>query len=139
MYQFKSINAFRNEHLYESKILEEKRSFRPQFGPQNIFFFEILALLDVRQSQATVPSYNLVQYQGKLMMQPWENGKNPNFGPNLPKKKPKKTPLLGVRQRPNYHPMQCPQKLSKPTWKNGTKPNLAQLWAPIFLRFYLYW
>ena len=30
-----------------------------------------------------VPNYNLVQYQGKLMMQPWENGKNPNFGPNL--------------------------------------------------------
>ena len=25
-----------------------------------------------------------VQYQGKLMMQPWENDKNPNFGPNLP-------------------------------------------------------
>ena len=30
-----------------------------------------------------VPNYNLVQYQGKLMMQTWENGKNPNFGPNL--------------------------------------------------------
>ena len=30
-----------------------------------------------------VPSCNLVQYQGKLMMQPWENGKNPDFRPNL--------------------------------------------------------
>ena len=32
----------------------------------------------------TVPSCNQVQYQGKLMIEkPWENGKNPNFGPNL--------------------------------------------------------
>ena len=30
-----------------------------------------------------VPSYNLVQYQGKLTMQPSENGKTPTFGPNL--------------------------------------------------------
>ena len=30
-----------------------------------------------------VPSCNLVQYQGKLIMQPWENGKNPNFRSNL--------------------------------------------------------
>ena len=30
-----------------------------------------------------VSSCNLVQYQGKLMIQPWENGKNLNFGPNL--------------------------------------------------------
>ena len=26
---------------------------------------------------------NLVQYQGKLIIQPLENGKNPNFGPNV--------------------------------------------------------
>ena len=31
-----------------------------------------------------VPSCNPVQYQGKLMMQTWENGKNPNFGPHFP-------------------------------------------------------
>ena len=30
-----------------------------------------------------VPSCNLVQYQGNIIMQPWENGKNPNFGSNL--------------------------------------------------------
>ena len=30
-----------------------------------------------------VPSYNPVQYQGKLMMQTWENEENPNLGPNL--------------------------------------------------------
>ena len=30
-----------------------------------------------------VPSHNPVQYQEKVMMQTWENGKNPNFGPNF--------------------------------------------------------
>ena len=28
-------------------------------------------------------SCNLLQYQGKLMMQPWKNDKNTNFGPNF--------------------------------------------------------
>ena len=31
----------------------------------------------------TVPSCHPVQYQGKLTMQTWENGENPNFGPNF--------------------------------------------------------
>ena len=30
-----------------------------------------------------VPSWNAVQYQGKLMMQTWENGKKPKFRPNF--------------------------------------------------------
>ena len=30
-----------------------------------------------------VPSCSLVQYQGNIMMQPRENGKNSNFRPNL--------------------------------------------------------
>ena len=30
-----------------------------------------------------VPSYNPVQYQGKLMTQTSENGENPNFGPHF--------------------------------------------------------
>ena len=30
-----------------------------------------------------VPSCNNVQYQGKLMMQFWENGKNFNYKPNF--------------------------------------------------------
>ena len=39
--------------------------------------FQLYYMLDI------VPSCNLVQYQGKLIMQPWENGKNPNFKSNL--------------------------------------------------------
>ena len=42
-----------------------------------------------------VPSYNPVQYQGKLMMQTWENGENPNFWP--PKFFSWVLPLLDVR------------------------------------------
>ena len=43
---------------------------------QNFFWrFELYEMLDI------VPSCNLVQYQGKLMMQTLENGEKPNFGP----------------------------------------------------------
>ena len=41
------------------------------------FKFQLYCML------GTVPSCNLVQYQWKLILQPGENGKNPNFGPNL--------------------------------------------------------
>ena len=30
-----------------------------------------------------VPGYNPVQYQGQPMIQTYENGKKPNFGPNF--------------------------------------------------------
>ena len=43
------------------------------------YFLEVSALLDVIH----LPSCNLVQYQGNIMMQFWENGKSNNFGPNL--------------------------------------------------------
>ena len=43
------------------------------------YFLEVSALLDVKH----LPSCNLVQYQGNIMMQFWENGKSPNLGPNL--------------------------------------------------------
>ena len=58
------------------------------------FFLEVSALLDVRNC----PS--LVQYQGKLLIQSQENGKNPNFAPNLWFSKffPRVLPLLVVRQ-----------------------------------------
>ena len=41
------------------------------------FKFQLYCML------GTVPSCNLVQYQWKLILQPEENGKTPNFGPNL--------------------------------------------------------
>ena len=54
--------------------LEQKKSFQPKFVPRNCFWsFQLYEMLDI------VQSCNLVQYQGKLMMQPWENGKNPTF------------------------------------------------------------
>ena len=47
-----------------------------------------------------VPSCNLAQYQGHIMMQPWENDKNPNFRHSLgpPKFFVWVLPLLVVRQ-----------------------------------------
>ena len=31
----------------------------------------------------TVSTFNPVQYQEKVMMQTWENGEKPHFGPNI--------------------------------------------------------
>ena len=104
-----------------------------------------------------VPSSNLVQYQGKLMMQPWENGKIPNlnqtwengkrfnfgpdfglFGPNLPL--PPKF-FCGfylywyldiVR---SYHPMQFQGKIMNQTWENGKKPNFGPDFGPFSPKF----
>ena len=60
------------------RTLQQKKSFQPQFGPKKSFLrFQDYYMLDI------VASYNLVQYQGELMMQPWKNGKNPNYKPNL--------------------------------------------------------
>ena len=41
------------------------------------FKFPLYYMLDIVQGS------NLVQYQGKLMMQPWENGNSPNFVSNF--------------------------------------------------------
>ena len=43
---------------------------------------------------------NLVQYQEKIIIRPWENGKNFNFGPNL---EPQKLIIL-ARFAPNLVP-----------------------------------
>ena len=51
-----------------------KRSFMPQFAPQNFFWrFQLYYMLDF------VASCNLVQYLAKLMMQPWGNVKTQFF------------------------------------------------------------
>ena len=67
-----------------------------------------------------VPSCNLVQYQANIMMQPWENGKNPNFGPSLgpPKFFPRVLPLLVVRQ--------CSMLSSHAISRKTNRPNLKK-------------
>ena len=77
-----------------NNIRIEKINLAPIWATK--FFFEVSALRNVR----IVPSCNLVQYQAKLMMQPSENLKNPNFGPNLgePNFFPWVSPLLVAGQ-----------------------------------------
>ena len=65
-----------------SMTIGQKRSFKSQLGPQFFFLFFFLRR-QVYQMLGIVPSCNLVQYQGKLMTQPWKDGKNCNFEPNL--------------------------------------------------------
>ena len=55
----------------------EKIILAPIYAPIFFWRFQFYQMFDI------VPSCNIVQYQGKLMMQPWENGKNPNFESNL--------------------------------------------------------
>ena len=60
---------------------DQKPSFRADFGPtlhpENFFrrFYLYLILY-------IVASYHCMLFQGKLMNQPWENGRKPSFGPN---------------------------------------------------------
>ena len=84
------------------------------------------------------------------MMQPGENGKNSNFGPNLapPKFFSWILPLLVVRQCSKLSSYAISRKTNEPNLtKNLTKPKpnldlifayLAQIWAPkSFDGFYL--
>ena len=64
----------------------------------------------------TVPSCNLLKCQKNIMIQPWENGKNPNFGPSFG---PWRF-FHGFYQYwylSSYHPMQFPEKLMGRTQK----------------------
>ena len=79
-----------------------------------------------------VPSCNLVQYQGKLIMWPWENGKSPGFGSNFgtPKVFSCVLPLLVVRQCSKLSSNAMSGKLMNQTWENKEKPNFGPDFAP---------
>ena len=83
------------------------------FGPKS--------LLAVRHCPKLQPLAN----QGKLMMGPWENSKNPTLISNL---------ILGPQNSfqgfyldnvASYHPMQFPGKLMNWTWKCNKKPDFG--------------
>ena len=95
---------------------------------------------------AIVPSCNLVPSQGKLIMQPWENGKKHNFGHNLGPQKnfSRVLHLLLVRQcsELSFHLIQFSGKLMNQTWKNAKNlilgpTHLAQTWAAKFFLLFL--
>ena len=108
-------------------------------------FFEVSALLDMLD---TIPSCNLVQYQGKLMLQPWENFKNPNFGPSLgPPIFLWVLPLQVVRQCSRLSSYAISRKTNEPNLKKWQKTlilgpilgHFTQIWTPIiFCVFYIY-
>ena len=57
-------------------------------NPNYLIFCEFyLYQLDI------VPRYHPIQFKGKLMNQPWENGEKPNFEPPLAQFGPNLTPL----------------------------------------------
>ena len=75
----------------------------------------------------TVPSCNLVQHKGN-MMQPRENGKNPNFG--SPKFFSWVSPLLVVRQCPKLSSYATLRKTNGANLKNNKKPNFGLDFGP---------
>ena len=89
------------------------------------------------------PSCNLVQYQGKLKIQPWKNGKNPNLRPNLG---PQKffswvLPLLVVIQCSKLSSSMLSNNLSNANWVqvmqlfllNNKMPDSCQVTLPLNL------
>ena len=73
-----------------------------------------------------VLSYNPVQYQGKLMMQTWENDKKLNFGSQIFFF----CFFVSLDRVPSYHPMQFKEKLINQTWENGKKPSFGLDFGP---------
>ena len=82
----------------------------------NFFWrFQLYLTLD------TVPSCNIVQYQGNPTMQTWENGKKPNFGSNFGS-----LSFISVLATvPSYHPVQSKGKLKNKTWENSGKSTIG--------------
>ena len=70
-----------------------------------------------------IPSCNLVQYQGKIMMQPWENGKYPNFGPILRPQKllSRVLPMLVVKKCSKLSTYVISTKTNEPNLKKWQK------------------
>ena len=96
-----------------------------------------LAPLDVRHCPKLQSSASCkLQYQGKLIMQPWENDKNPNFGPNFGAPNffkgffsTSSVPMFQNNVQ-SYKPMPFPGKLMNQTWKNDKKTFfLARFWS----------
>ena len=107
--------------------LEQKRSFRNQFGPQN-FLLEVSVVLDVRHC----PKLQSCAISRKIKMQASENGKNPNFGPNLgpPKIFPWVLPLLVVRQCSKLSPYVISSKTNEPNLRKRQKTNFGPDYGP---------
>ena len=76
-----------------------------------------------------LPSSNFGHNQGKLVMQPWENGKKPDFRHNLD---PLKSFFMG------FTSTRCSKLSSFAMYEKSNEPNLKKwwktwFWAPIFV------
>ena len=98
-----------------------------------------LAPLDVRHCPKLQSSASCkLQYQGKLIMQPWENDKNPNFGPNFGAPNffkgffsTSSVPMFQNNVQ-SYKPMPFPGKLMNQTSKNDKKPSFWPDFGPFW-------
>ena len=105
-----------------------EKIFPHQFVPQ--IFLEVSVLLDVRHCPK-------LQFCAtfKLMMQPCQNDKNPNFRSNFwaPEIFSWVLPLLVVRQCSKLSSNAISRKTNKPNLKKWPPP--PQFWAPNYLFF----
>ena len=99
-----------------------KGHFSPNnFGQKLFWRFQLYCMLDI------IPSSNLVQYQGNIVMQPWENSKNPNLDPVwVPWSFFHVLPLLVVWQCSKLSSYAISRKTNWPNFKkNDKKPNFG--------------